>query len=57
MLALVKQLTQSTLNLHINDLEDLRETLKQEINKLTPDLISSVTGWQFILEAVSVGNI
>ena len=40
-----------------DDLEDLRETLKQEINKLTPELISSVTGWQFILEAVSVANI
>ena len=40
-----------------DDLEDLRETLKQEINKLTPELIISVTGWQFILEAVSVANI
>ena len=39
------------------NLDELRERLSKEINKLTPELISSVSGWQFIREALSVANI
>jgi putative transposase len=40
-----------------DDLDDLRKTLSKEINQLTPELISSVSGWKFILDALSVANI
>ena len=40
-----------------DDLDDLRQTLSKEINQLTPELISSVSGWKFILDALSVANI
>ncbi len=31
-----------------DDLDDLRQTLSKEINQLTRELISSVSGWKFI---------
>jgi putative transposase len=39
------------------NLDELRERLSKELNKLTPELIHSVSGWQFIREALSVANI
>jgi hypothetical protein len=39
------------------NLDEWRERLSKELNKLTPELIGSVSGWQFIREAVSVANI
>lgn len=39
------------------NLEELQETLSKEINQLTIEFIHSVSGWQFILEALSVANI
>lgn len=40
-----------------DNLDELRDKLSKELNKLTPETIHSVTGWQFILEALSVANI
>lgn len=40
-----------------DNLEELRIRLSKEIERLTPELIRSVTGWQFILDALSVANI
>jgi hypothetical protein len=37
-------------------LEELRERLSKALNKLTPELVSSVSGWYFILEALSVAK-
>ncbi len=39
------------------NLDELRQKLSTELNKLTPELIRSVSGWQFIVEALSVANI
>jgi hypothetical protein len=38
-------------------LEQLRQKLSQVLLKLTSSKIASVTGWDFILEALSVANI
>jgi hypothetical protein len=35
----------------------LRAQLEQILSKLTPKFIASVTGWDFILQALSVANI
>lgn len=40
-----------------DELSELRATVFKELNQLTPDLISSVSGWKFILEALFVANI
>lgn len=39
------------------NLDDLRNRLSQVLQQLTPQTIKSVTGWDFILEALSVANI
>jgi hypothetical protein len=41
----------------LDDLEQLRQKLSQVLLQLTPSAIASVTGWDFILEALSVANI
>jgi transposase len=41
----------------LDDLEQLRQKLSQVLLQLTPSVIASVTGWDFILEALSVANI
>jgi transposase len=41
----------------LDDLEQLRQKLSQVLLKLTPLTIASVTGWDFILDALSVANI
>jgi transposase len=38
-------------------LEELRQKLSQVLIQLTPSAIASVTGWEFILDALSVANI
>lgn len=40
-----------------DNLESLRNQLEQILSKLTPKVIASVTGWDFILQALSVANI
>jgi transposase len=39
------------------NLDDLRNRLLIVLQQLTPQTIKSVTGWDFILEALSVANI
>lgn len=41
----------------LDDLEQLRQKLSQVLLKLTPSTIASVTGWDFILDALSVASI
>jgi putative transposase len=43
--------------LRFEQIEELRDGLQKELKKLTLEVIASLTGWQFILEAISVGNI
>ncbi len=43
--------------LRFERIEELRDGLQKELKKLTLEVIASVTGWQFILEAISVANI
>jgi transposase len=40
-----------------DDLDDLRLTVSKILEKLTPEIIQSVTGWDFILSALSTINI
>jgi hypothetical protein len=40
-----------------DNLQDLRVAVKKTLDKLTPNIIVSLTGWQFILEALSVAGI
>ena len=40
-----------------DELSELRATVFKELNQLTPALISSVSGWKFILEPLFVANI
>ena len=39
------------------NLEGLRKRLDKILRDLTPSVVASVTGWDFILEALSVANI
>ena len=40
--------------LRFNQIEELRAAVQKELNKLTLEVIASLTGWKFILEALSV---
>ncbi len=40
--------------LTFEQIEELRAAVQKELNKLTKEVIGSLTGWQFILEAISV---
>ena len=40
-----------------DNLQDLREAVKKTLDNLIPKIIVSLTGWQFILEALSVAGI
>jgi transposase len=40
-----------------DNLQDLRKAVKKTLDNLTSKLIVSLTGWQFILEALSVAGI
>jgi putative transposase len=43
--------------LRFEQIEELRAALQKELNKLTNEVIASLTGWQFILEAISVAEL
>ena len=43
--------------LRFEQIEELRDGLQKELKKLTLEVIASLKGWQFILEAISVANI
>jgi len=43
--------------LRFEQIEELRAAVQKELNKLTNEVISSLTGWQFILEAISVAKL
>ena len=40
-----------------DSLDRLRQKLSQVLSKFTPSTIASITGWDFILEALFVANI
>jgi transposase len=42
--------------LRFEQIEQLRAAVQKELNKLTNEVIASLTGWQFILEAISSGG-
>jgi hypothetical protein len=43
--------------LRFDGIEELRAAVQKELNKLTNKVIASLTGWQFILEAISVAEL
>ena len=43
--------------LRLDQIEELRVAVKKELNKLTLEVIASLTGWEFILEALSVARL
>jgi len=43
--------------LRVEQIEELRDGLQKELKELTLEVIASLTGSQFILEAISVANI
>jgi transposase len=43
--------------LRFEHIEELRAAVQKELNKLTNEVIASLTGWQFILEAISVAKL
>jgi transposase len=43
--------------LRFDQIEELRAAVQKELNKLTLEVIASLTGWEFILEALSVAGI
>ena len=42
---------------NFDDLAQLRKKVSQIIGSLTQEVVASITGWQFILDALSVANI
>ena len=43
--------------LRFEQIEELRSALQKELEKLTKEVIASLTGWKFILEALSVARL
>ena len=43
--------------LRFEQIEELRAAVQKELNKLTNEVVASLTGWQFILEAISVAKL
>jgi hypothetical protein len=43
--------------LKFEQIEELRKAVQKELEKLTLEVIASLTGWQFILEATSVAGL
>ncbi|UNU23508.1 hypothetical protein D0A37_06145 [Microcoleus vaginatus HSN003] len=43
--------------LRFEHIEELRAAVQKELNKLTNEVIASLTGWQFILDALSVAEL
>ena len=40
--------------LKFEQIEELREPVRKELKKLTKEIIASLTGWEFILDALFV---
>jgi putative transposase len=43
--------------LRFDKIEELRAAVQKELNKLTLEVVASLTGWKFILEALSVAGL
>ena len=43
--------------LRLEQIEELRESVRKELKKLTKEIIASLTGYPFILDALSVAGI
>jgi hypothetical protein len=43
--------------LRFDQIEELRAAVQKELNKLTLEVTASLTGWEFILEALSVARL
>ena len=43
--------------LRFEQIEELRAAVQKELKKLTNEFIASLTGWQFILDAIFVAGI
>jgi putative transposase len=43
--------------LRFDQIEELRAAVPKELNKLTLEVIASLTGWKFILESLSVAGL
>jgi len=43
--------------LRFDQIEELRAVVQKELNKLTLEVIASLTRWEFILEALSVAGL
>jgi putative transposase len=43
--------------LRFEQIEELRKAVQKELEKLTLEVIASLTGWQFILETISVAGL
>ena len=43
--------------LRFEQIEELRVAVQKELKKLTLEVIASLTGWQFILDAISVAGL
>jgi transposase len=44
-------------SLRFEQIEELRESVRKELKKLTKEIIASWTGWEFILDALSVAEL
>jgi transposase len=43
--------------LRFEQIEELRESVRKELKKLTKEIMASLTGWEFILDALSVAEL
>jgi hypothetical protein len=43
--------------LSFDQIEELRAAVQKKLNKLTLEVIAFLTGWKFILEALSVARL
>ena len=43
--------------LRFEQIEELRESVRKELKKLTKEIMASLTGWEFILDALSVAKL
>jgi hypothetical protein len=43
--------------LRFDQIEELRAAVQKELNKLTLEVIAFLTGWEFILEAISIASL
>jgi hypothetical protein len=43
--------------LRFDQREELRAAVQKELEKLTKEIVASLTGWEFILDALSVAGL